>query len=102
MTQKRVSIAFFSLAETKLKCGFSAIFGALMTKIDIQNPKLIVTNDYQQFLVHFEYFLSLFQISDEKLEFLLVMLKVPKNGIFFKIRFLAQEILFLRTFCLMS
>ena len=29
-----------------------------MTTIGIQNPKLIVTNDYQQFLAHFEWFLS--------------------------------------------
>ena len=52
-----------------------------MTKIDIQNPKQIVTNDYQQFWAHFEWFLSLFQISDVKHEFLLVKLKVCKNGI---------------------
>ena len=37
-----------------------------MTKIDIQNPKQIVTNDYQQFLAHFEWFLSLLQIFDVK------------------------------------
>ena len=35
-----------------------------MTKSDIQNPKQIVTNDYQQFWAHFEWFLLLFQISD--------------------------------------
>ena len=29
-----------------------------MTKIGIQNPNLIVTNDYQQFLMHFEWFLE--------------------------------------------
>ena len=35
-------------------------------KIDILNPKLIVPDDYQQFWVHFEWFLALFHISDEK------------------------------------
>ena len=35
-----------------------------MNTIGIQNPKLIVTNDFQQFLVHFDRFLSPFQISD--------------------------------------
>ena len=55
-----------------------------MTKIGIQNPKLIVTNDYHQYLAHFEWFISLFQISDIKHEFLKakVKLKVRKNGIF--------------------
>ena len=53
-----------------------------MTKIGIQNPKLIVTNDYQQFLAHFDWFLSIFQISDVKLELSPVKLKVRKNGIF--------------------
>ena len=37
-----------------LKFGFIAFFEAKMTKIDILNQKLIVPNDYQQFLVHFE------------------------------------------------
>ena len=53
-----------------------------MNTIGIQNPQLIVTNDYQQFLAHFDWFLSLFQISDEKPELLPVKLKVRKNGIF--------------------
>ena len=60
---------------------FLALFVAKMTKIDIQNPKQIVTNDYQQFWAHFEWFLSLFQISHVKYEFLLIKLKVHKNGI---------------------
>ena len=60
---------------------FLAFFGAKMTKIDIQNPKQIVINDYQQFLAHYEWFLSLFQISDVKHEFLLIKLKIRKNGI---------------------
>ena len=49
-----------------MKIDFLAFFEAKMTKIDILNPKLIVPNDYQQFWVHFEWFLSLFQISDVK------------------------------------
>jgi len=53
-----------------------------MTNIGIQNPKLIVTNDYQQFLAHFDWFLSIFQISDVKPELSPVKLKVRKNGIF--------------------
>ena len=53
-----------------------------MTKSDIQNPKQIVTNDYQQFWAHFEWFLSLFQISDVKPELSPVKLKVSKNDIF--------------------
>ena len=35
---------------------------AKITSIGIKNPKLIVTNDYQQFLAHFEWFLALFHI----------------------------------------
>ena len=61
---------------------FFGLFGAKMTKIGIQNPKLIVTNDYQQFLAHFDWFLSIFQISDVKPELSPVKLKVCKNGIF--------------------
>ena len=53
-----------------------------MNTIGIQNPKLIVTNDFQQFLTHFEWFLALFQISDVKPELSPVELKVCKNGIF--------------------
>jgi len=53
-----------------------------MTKIGIQNPKLIVTNDYQQFLAHFDWFLSIFQISDVKPELSPVKLNVRKIGIF--------------------
>ena len=64
------------------KMCFFGLFRAIKTTIGIQNPKLIVTNDYQQFLAHFEWFLSLFQISDIKYEFLQVKLKVRKNGIF--------------------
>ena len=39
-------------------------------------------NDYQHFLAHFEWFLSLFQIYDVKPELSPVKLKVRKNGIF--------------------
>ena len=53
-----------------------------MTTIGIQNSKLIVTNDYQQFLAHFEWFLALIQISDVKPELSPVRLKVCQNGIF--------------------
>ena len=60
---------------------FVGLFWATMTKIGIQNPKLIVTNDYQKFWALFDWFLSLFQISGVKHEFLLVKLKVCKNGI---------------------
>ena len=45
---------------------FLAFFEAKMTKIVILDQKLIVPNDYQQFWVHFEWFLSLFQILDVK------------------------------------
>ena len=61
---------------------FFGLFRAKMTTIGIQNPKLIVTNDYQQFLAHFEWFLALFQISDVKPELSPVELKVSKNGNF--------------------
>ena len=63
---------------------FFGLFWAKMNKIGIQNPKLIVPNDYQQYLAHFEWFISLFQISDIKHEFLKakVKLKVRKTGIF--------------------
>ena len=47
---------------------FFGVFRAKMTTIGIQNPKLIVTNNYQQFLAHFEWFLELFHISDVKPE----------------------------------
>ena len=61
---------------------FFILSRAIMPTIGIQSPKLIVTDDYQQFLAHFDWFLSLFQISDVKPELSLVELKVCKNGIF--------------------
>ena len=53
-----------------------------MTKIDILNQKLIVPDDYPQFLLHFEWFLALFHISDEKWLLSLFKQKVSKNGTF--------------------
>ena len=53
-----------------------------MTKIDIVNLELIIPDDYQQFLVHIDWLLSLFQTSDVKPEMLLVKLKVRQNGNF--------------------
>ena len=66
--KKGVSIAFLLSAATIqiIKFGFLAFFRAKMTKIDILTLKLIVPDDYQQFWVHFEWFLALFHISDEK------------------------------------
>ena len=63
-----------------------------MTKIVILEQKLIVPNDYQQFWVHFEWFLSLFQILDVKQLFSLIELKVHKNGTFL------SQILFFKFF----
>ena len=47
-----------------------------------QTQKLTVTNNYQQFLAHFYWFLSLFQSSDVKPQLSPVKLKEHKNGIF--------------------
>ena len=77
--------SIFVVTGTKIwiwKYVFFGLFWAKMTKIGIQNPKLIVTNDYQKFWAHFDWFLSLFQISDVKPELLPVELKVSKYGIF--------------------
>ena len=48
------------MATLALEIWFLAFFEDKMTKIDILNPKLIVPDDYQQFWVHFEWFLSPF------------------------------------------
>ena len=61
---------------------FFGLFRAKMTTISIQNPKIIVSINYQQFLAHFDWFLSLFQISDVKPELSPDKLKLCKNGIF--------------------
>ena len=65
-----------------IKFVFLAFFEAKMTKIDILNPKLIIPDDYQQFWVHFEWFLALFHISDEKWLWSQFKQKVHKNGTF--------------------
>ena len=67
---------------------FLSLFEAKLTKIVILDPKLIVPNDYQQFWVHFDWFLSLFQIMDVKYLFSLIKLKVCKTCTFwYKILF---------------
>ena len=53
-----------------------------MTKIVILDQKLIVPNDYLQFWAHFEWILSLFQISEVKQLLSQFKLKVRKNGTF--------------------
>ena len=63
-----------------------------MTKFVILDQKLIVPNDYQLLWVHFEWFLSLFQISDVKKLLSLSKIKVRKNGTFW------SQILFLKNF----
>ena len=50
--KKKGFYSIFVISGTKIwiwKCGFLAFFGAKMATIDIQNLKLIVPNDYQQF-----------------------------------------------------
>ena len=61
---------------------FFGLFSSKVNEIGIQNQKLIVSNDYQWFLAHFDWFLSFFQIFDVKPELSPVQLKVCKNGIF--------------------
>ena len=62
-----------------------------MTRIVILDQKLIVPNDYQQFWIHFDWFLSLFQILDVKHLLSLFKLKVHKNRTFWsKILFLKK------------
>ena len=63
-----------------------------MTKIVVLDPKQIVPNDYQQSLVHFDWFLSLFQISDVRYLFSLFKPKVHKNRTFW------SQILFFKNF----
>ena len=63
-----------------------------MTQNVILDQKLIVPHDYLQFWVHFEGFLSLFQISDVKQLLSLFELKVRKYGTF------RSQILFLKNF----
>ena len=63
-----------------------------MAKIVILDQKLIFPNDYQQVWVHFECFLSLFQISDVKQLMTLFKLKVRNNCTFW------SQILFSKKF----
>ena len=55
---------------------FFCLLGAKITKIGIQNQKLIVSDDYQKFLANFDWFLSLFIISDVKPKLSPVKLKL--------------------------
>ena len=75
-----------------IKFSFLAFFEAKMTRIVILDQKLIVSNDYLQFWVHFEWFLSLFQILDVKYLFSLFKLKIRKNRTFW------SKILFFENF----
>ena len=98
-SQNGLKTGFYSISVdsgTKIPI-WKCVFWAKMTKIGIQNPKLFVTNDYQQYLTHFEWFISLFQISDVKPELSPVKLKVSKNGIVWA-KNLFQKI-FLGYFC---
>jgi len=68
-SEKRGFYSIFVVSGTNFwikKFVFFGFFEAKMTKIVILDPKLIVPIDYQQFWIHFEWFLSLFQISDVK------------------------------------
>ena len=55
-----------------------------MAKIDVINSKLIVPDDYQQFWVHFEWFLALFHISGEKKATVVVQAKSTPKMYFFE------------------
>ena len=52
--------------RNSIKTNDIVFFEAKMTKIDILISKLIAPDDYQECWVHFEWFLALFHISDEK------------------------------------
>ena len=66
MAKKRGFIAILLLAVPISWNSIFAFFEAKMTEVIIQDQKLIVPNDYQQFWIDFECFLSLFQILDVK------------------------------------
>ena len=78
--QKRGFCSIFVISRTKIRIKKFSFLA--MTTIGIQNPKLIVTNDYQPFLANFEWFLAHFQISDVKPKLSQFKQKVRKNGIF--------------------
>ena len=66
MAKKRGFCSIFLVGSEKfwvLKFSFLAFFEAKITKLDIPNHKLIVPDDYQQFLVPFEWYLALFHVS---------------------------------------
>ena len=65
-----------------MKIGFLVFFEAKMTKIVILDQKLVVPNDYLQFWVHFDSFLSLFQILNVKYLLSLSKLQVCKIALF--------------------
>jgi len=75
-----------------MKIVFLAFFEAKMTRIVILDQKLIVPNVYQQFWVHFDWFLSLFQTLDVKYLLSVFNLKVHKNHTFW------SQILFFKNF----
>ena len=91
--EKRSFQSIFVVGSTNqliMKFDFLAFFEAKMARIVILDQKLIVLNDYQQFQLHFEWFLSHFQIMDVN-SFLLSLfrLKVCINYTFwFQILFL--------------
>ena len=88
--EKRGFYSIFVVSGTDfqiIKFGFLAFFEA---KIVILDQKQIVPNDYQQFWVHFDWFLSLFQTLDVKYLLSLFKLKVCKNCTFW------SQILFLK------
>ena len=72
MTQNGEKRGFYSIFVVGgsnfriIKFVFLAFFEAKMTKIVILDQKLFVPNDYIEFWAHFEWFLSLFQISEVK------------------------------------
>ena len=59
-SQNGLQMGFYSIfvfLGTKIQIGaFFGLFRAKMNTIGIQNPKIIVTNDYQQFLAPFDCF----------------------------------------------
>ena len=95
--QKRgfIALLFIVVGGTNFRIiifGFLAFFEAKMTKILILDQKQIVPNDYLQFWIHFDWFLSLFQTSGVKYLLSVFKLKVRKNRTFW------SKILFFNNF----